>query len=100
MAHIRLWMPNGGEDGYIFAHYIAEKEGISWLVRFDGKPYSQWDIGDDTPMIRLHSALETVNISDFQNGVEQSMTSWNKEWNTVKAMIVEAVSCSTGICHE
>lgn len=41
MAHIRLWMPNGGEDGCIFAHYIALNEGISWLVCFDGKPYSQ-----------------------------------------------------------
>ena len=89
MAHIRLVMPRGGEEGVIVANYY---EGhLHYRVEFRGKPYSQWDIGDDTPMIRLHSALETVNISDFQNGYEQTMTHWNKEYPVVLEMIADAI---------
>lgn len=89
MSHILLYMPRGGEDGYILTQYTNPYLGLVYKVRFDGQPYSQWDIGDDTPMIRLHSALESVNISDFQNGILQSMTFWNEEWDAVRDLIVD-----------
>lgn len=72
--HIILQMPRGGEDGVIFAK-LVDKE-VERLVEFRGLPYSHWDIDDDTPMIRLHSSLKTANISDFQNGEPQTITSW------------------------
>lgn len=93
MAHIRLTMPRGGEDGYIVADY---HEGPHhYRVEFRGKPYSQWDVGDDTPMIRLHSALQTANISDFQNGVTQTLTRWNSEYPIVFKMIADAIEGSS-----
>ncbi len=93
MAHINLVMPRGGEDGVIIATLIDGKDReYVRVVEFRGTPYSQWDIGDDSPMIRLHSSLETANIGDFQNGDLQTITRWNAEWVVVLAMIQEAIT--------
>lgn len=89
--HIILVMPDSGEDGVIIATLIHE--GITRVVEFRGTPYSLWDIGDDTPMIRLHSSLKRVNISEFQNGVPQTVTSWHPEWLDVLTMVKEGMEC-------
>jgi hypothetical protein len=88
--HIKLIMPRGGEDGVIIATLVKGEE--ERVVEFRGTPYSQWDIDDDSPMIRVHSSLKTANVSDFQNGVQQTITKWNAEWNTIYAMVVDAIT--------
>lgn len=88
MSHIRLFMPNGGNDGVIIA--VNEED---YRVEFRGNPYHLWDIGEDTPMFQLHSVLETVNISEFQNDKVETITPWNKEWSTVKHLFDCALVC-------
>jgi hypothetical protein len=88
MAHIVIEMPRGGEDGVIIATYVGIYR--HWTVEFRGRPYSQWEIGEDTPMYRFHSTLFSTNISDFQNGEPQVLTPWNKEWNKIRHMVISA----------
>ncbi len=88
--HITLQRPRGGEDGVIITKLVNKE--VERVVEFRGLPYSQWDIDDDTPMIRLHSSLKTANISDFQNGDPQTITKWNAEWDVVYAMVLGAIN--------
>lgn len=86
MAAIALIMPRCGEDGVIIA---TRSDGVR--VEFRGRPYSRWEIGEDTPMYHLHSCLQRVNISDLHCGLEQVVTSWHPEWLTVMRMFNEAL---------
>jgi hypothetical protein len=84
MAHIVLRMPRCGEDGVLIA-----TRGDGYVVEFRGKPYSQWEIGDDTPFIQIHSVLERVNISDLHCGLSQTVTSQPgvfPEWEFINTM--------------
>jgi len=84
--YIELYMPSGGEEGVIVA---TRDDGVR--VEFRGRPYSQWDLGESTPMYRLHSLLRRVNISDLHNGETQVLTPWHTEWDEVCAFVSDAL---------
>lgn len=86
MRYVRLYMPNGGNDGVIIA-----SDSRGYKVEFRGRPYHIWDIGEDTPMFHLHSALKTVNISQFQNDEVETVTPWNAEWDEIKRLFNNAL---------
>jgi hypothetical protein len=89
MAYIDLRMPRGGEDGVIIA---TRHDGV--VVEFRGKPYSQWEIGDESPMIQVHSALQRVNISELHNGETERVTSHNgffPEWEFISSLFEAAL---------
>lgn len=62
-----LHMPRGGEDGVI----IVDCPAMGRRVEFRGRPYSQWDLDEDSPFYRLHAQLRMVNISELHNGEVQ-----------------------------
>lgn len=89
MAYIDLRMPRCGEDGVLIA---TRDDGQT--VEFRGKPYSQWEIGDDSPFIQIHSVLERVNISALHCGETERVTSHNgffPEWEFVNSMFEAAL---------
>lgn len=86
MSSLKLWMPECGEDGVIIA---VRGDGVR--VEFRGRPYSLWEIGEDSPMSKLHSLLKTVNISQLHCGEVETMTPWNKEWPEVYRMFTRAL---------
>jgi hypothetical protein len=56
---IQMYMPSGGELGVILLWKPRKKDDptpIKW-VEARGRPFSQWDIDEDTPMSRLHDQL-------------------------------------------
>lgn len=56
---ICLYMPDGGEAGVIQAWLAGEHK---W-VEFRGAPYSQWRVGEVSPMSALHDALEGMHAT-------------------------------------
>ena len=84
--HIRLYMPNGGEDGVIVATRNDGKR-----VEFRGTPYSKWAEGEDSPMFSLHSSLKRVNISNLHNDLVETVTPWHPEWETIYQMFLDAI---------
>lgn len=83
----RISMPRGGEDGVII---LARSDQT--IVEFRGRPYSQWDIGENTPMYRLHASLVRTDISRLHSGFTEVITPWHSEWKIVKRMHDEAIS--------
>lgn len=79
-------MPAGGEDGVMI---LTRSDGI--IVEFRGRPYSQWCIGEDTPMYRLHASLIRTDISRLHSGFTEIITPWHSEWEIVKRMHDEAI---------
>jgi len=51
---IVLYMPDGGERGLIQLWW----QGVRSWVEVRGRPYSQWEAGEDTPFSRLHDTME------------------------------------------
>ena len=86
---IRLHMPNSGEDGVIVA---TANDGR--VVEFRGRPYSQWEIGEFSPMFLLHSVLKRVNVSELHNGEVETVTPWHPEWSEVKSQFERALLAS------
>ena len=68
-AYIRLYMPNGGEDGVIIA---TRNDGK--CVEFRGNAYSKWIEGESSPMYVLHSSLKRINISNLHNDLIETVT--------------------------
>lgn len=83
---IDLHMPRGGEDGVIVA---TRSDGAK--VEFRGKPYSQWDVGENSPMYRLHASLVRVNISTLHCSEVENVSAWHEEWPIVNAMFEAAL---------
>jgi len=90
--YIRLHMPRGGEDGVI----VATRDD-SVRVEFRGRPYSLWDIGEDTPMTHLHSSFLRINISNLHCNETETVTPWHDEWEIVAAMFNTALQ-AVDIC--
>jgi len=79
-------MPNGGEDGVIIAN---RDDGLR--VEFRGRPYSLWNLDEDTPMTRLHSAFRRINVSNLHCDETETVTPWHDEWEVVNAMFDAAL---------
>ena len=86
MSHINLYMPDCGEAGVIVA---TREDGVR--VEFRGNPYHTWQEDEDTPMVRLHSLLKRINISQLHCGATETLTPWHPEWEEVNAMFNEAL---------
>ncbi|MDB6082227.1 MAG: hypothetical protein JWN43_108 [Gammaproteobacteria bacterium] len=81
MPSIHLYMPRCGADGVIVA---TRDDGVR--VEFRGAAYSDWDLGEDSPMYRLHSCLRRINISELHCGNVETVTPWHDEWEEVRGM--------------
>lgn len=77
----RIFMPNGGEDGVIV---VTRTDGV--VVEFRGRPYSMWQIGEDSPMYKLHSSLVQINISQLHCCEIEVVTPWHSEWSIIRDM--------------
>ena len=85
-AFIRLYMPNGGEDGVIVAIRNDNK-----CVEFRGNAYSKWGEGENTPMYALHSLIKRANISNLNSDVVETVTPWHAEWAAICQMFLDAL---------
>lgn len=85
-AYIRLYMPNGGEDGVIIA---TRNDGK--CVEFRGNAYSKWIEGESSPMYVLHSSLKRINISNLHNDLIETVTPWHPEWERVYQMFLDSI---------
>ncbi len=92
MPAIRLWMPDCGEAGVIVA---TRDDGVR--VEFRGRPYSKWQIGENSEMAQLHEILKTVNISQLHCGEIETVTPWNSEWNLLNEMFSAALGDNTNL---
>lgn len=84
---IRLYMPNGGEDGVIIA-ILNDVE----RVEFRGAPYSQWNKNESSPMYSLHSSIKQVNISNLHCNIIETLTPEHDEWNKIYQMVQNALN--------
>lgn len=82
-----LHMPRGGEDGVI----IVTCPEMDRRVEFRGRPYSQWDLCEDTPFYRLHANLKRVNISELHNGEIEMCGSRHDEYPYLVRVFKEAL---------
>ena len=85
--YIRLYMPNGGEDGVIVAIRNDDKR-----VEFRGNPYSKWVEGENSPMYALHSSLKRANISNLHSDLVETITPWHPEWGAINQMFLDALA--------
>ena len=56
---VHMYMPNGGEDGCILiwkGHAQGDPRPVKW-VEARGRPYSEWEVDENTPFQRLHDAM-------------------------------------------
>jgi hypothetical protein len=81
MPAIHLYMPRCGADGVIVA---TRDDGV--VVEFRGPAYQDWDLGEDSPMYRLHSCLRRINISELHCSNVETVTPWHDEWEEVRGM--------------
>lgn len=75
---------------------IAIRVGDSYRVEFRGRPYSQWDAIEDTPMYRLHACLQRIDISALHANEVVTVTPWHSEWRAVKTQF-DAALTSTAV---
>lgn len=85
MPFIRIYMPNGGEDGVIIANFNDDKR-----IEFRGNPYSQWDESESSPMFKIHSMIKKANISNLHADGVETITPWHSEWLEVYQMILDS----------
>lgn len=79
-------MPDCGEAGVII---MTDRFGRK--AEFRGRPYSQWDLGEDTPMYRLHCEFIQTDVSRLHSGFTQTTTKWMVEWEVLAKMFDEAI---------
>lgn len=80
-------MPRGGEDGVIV---LTRSDQVT--AEFRGRPYSQWDIGEDSPMYKLHASLIRTDISRLHSDCVEVITPWHAEWEVVSRMHDDAIT--------
>lgn len=85
--HFRVFMPDGGEKGVII---VTRSDGV--VVEFRGKKYSEWQVGEDSQMYRLHSKFSQLNISNLHNSIIETITPWHAEWDQISAMFDDALT--------
>jgi len=83
---LRLFMPNGGEDGVIIAE---ANDGTR--VEFRGNPYSKWAEDECSPMFEIHACLKRVNVSNLHSNMVETVTPWHPEWNFIHKMFLDAL---------
>lgn len=84
--YIRLHMPNGGEDGVIVATRDDGKR-----VEFRGRPYSKWEIDENSQMYELHAHLKRIDVSNLHCDQVETVTPWHPEWEAISKMFNNAL---------
>jgi hypothetical protein len=87
--NIHLSMPNGGQDGVIFARFSGE----SSRVEFRGLPYTEWSEEEPEPnnwFRRIHDALEGWHSTVLHQDEELTVLPWHPDYEAVFQLMIEA----------
>jgi hypothetical protein len=87
MSSYRIFIPDCGAAGVIL---LIDKTG--YCVEFRGRPYHQWEEGENSPMFRLHETFRRVDISRLHSEQIETVTKWHPEFPVIDQMFKNAVT--------
>ena len=82
-------MPDGGEAGVI----QIWRQGEHHWVEARGRPFSQWEEGEDTAFSRLHDNILGAHTSGLHTDEVVVILPDHPDWEAVMKFIEENLSC-------
>lgn len=94
---LHLFMPEQGEQGVIQL-WLATRKGqrVKW-VEARGRPYSQWDVNEDTPMSRLHGCMEGWHTTVCHQDAILDLHDRHPDYNAVAEFMEEEILGELGL---
>jgi hypothetical protein len=80
---ILLHMPNGGVDGVINAWFQGDRSH----VEFRGQPYHLWSSNENTPMARVHDAMEGMHSTVLHTDDVLALLPRHPDYEVVREML-------------